>query len=130
MVLADAGTMSILPSDELVARRDEPRGHHRWEGVFIAQGPGIRAGARVDELSIVDVAPLILHRLGLPVPDDMAGRVPTAIFEAEELERRAPRRVAAAVAPAGTTAAANDLELDAEEQAGVMERLRALGYVE
>ena len=43
--------------------------------------PVIRAGARVDELSIVDVAPLLLHRLGLPVPDDMAGSVPVEIFE-------------------------------------------------
>ncbi|WP_187368725.1 alkaline phosphatase family protein [Baekduia soli] len=130
MVLADAGTVSILPSDELISRRDEPRGHHRWEGIFIAQGPGIRAGAQVDELSIVDVAPLVLHRLGLPVPDDMAGRVPTEILEPSELARNAPRSAPAAAAPAPVPDRSADLVLDAEEQAGVMDRLRALGYVE
>ena len=130
MVLADGGTMSILPSDTLVARRAEPRGHHRWEGIFAATGPGVRAGARVDELSIVDVAPLLLHLLDLPVPDDMAGRVPVEILEPAELERRPPRHTAATTAPVVPAGAADDLALDPEEQAGVMDRLRALGYVE
>ena len=97
MVLADGGTMSILPSDSIVARREEVAGHHRWEGIFVAAGPGIRPGVKAGELSIVDVAPLVLHQLGLPVPEDMAGRVPVEIFElrrAADGGRRAghPRR--------------------------------------
>ena len=92
--------MSILPSETVVARRPQPRGHHRWEGIFLAAGPGIRAGASVEELSIVDVAPLLLHQLGLPAPEDMAGSVPEAIFEPGELERR-PR----AARPRGPPAA-------------------------
>jgi hypothetical protein len=79
-------------------------------------------------LSIVDVAPFLLHQLGLPVPEDMSGSLPEAVFEPGELERRPVRRVAAAAAPAASPAA--DVELEPEEQAVVMERLRALGYVE
>jgi predicted AlkP superfamily phosphohydrolase/phosphomutase len=129
LVLADGGTISILPSEKLVARRGETRGHHRWEGVLLASGPGIRSCAEVDELSIVDVAPLVLHQLGLPIPDDMAGRVPTEILEAEELERRPPRYASSAgwQQPRGEPA---DIELDADEEAAVLKRLRALGYVE
>jgi predicted AlkP superfamily phosphohydrolase/phosphomutase len=130
MVLADGGTISILPSETLVARRPEPRGHHRWEGVFLAAGPGIRTGASVDELSIVDVAPLLLHQLGLPVPDDVSGSVPTAVFEPRALERRPPRSAPAPAPPAPVSSPAAELELEPEEQAAVMERLRALGYVE
>ncbi|MGP0050350.1 MAG: alkaline phosphatase family protein, partial [Solirubrobacteraceae bacterium] len=129
IVLADGGTISILPSETIVARREQVRGHHRWEGIFLAAGPGIRAGETAAELSIVDVAPLVLHRLGLGVPDDMAGRLPVEILEPEELSRRPPRTVAAAPAPAPAAMPAN-LELQPEEQAAVMERLRALGYVE
>jgi predicted AlkP superfamily phosphohydrolase/phosphomutase len=132
LVLADGGTMSILPSETIVARRPEPRGHHRWEGIFFAVGPGIRAGESVEELSIVDVAPLLLHQLGLPVPEDMSGSVPEAVFESGELERR-PVRHAPAQAPAAlvsSPAADVDVELEPEEQAALMERLRALGYVE
>jgi predicted AlkP superfamily phosphohydrolase/phosphomutase len=129
LVLADGATISILPSETLIARRPEPRGHHRWEGTFIASGPGIRQGAEVDELSIVDVAPLILHRLGLPVPDDMEGRLATEILEAEELERQPPRR-SGPLAWTQSEPERADLELDRDEQAAVVQRLRALGYVE
>jgi predicted AlkP superfamily phosphohydrolase/phosphomutase len=130
MVLADGGTISILPSDTLVARRAEPRGHHRWEGIFLASGPGIRAGTVVDELSIVDVAPLILHRLGLPVPDDMSGRVPVEILEPQELDAHPPQRAPAAAPPRAPDPEPADLELDPDEQASLLQRLRALGYVE
>jgi predicted AlkP superfamily phosphohydrolase/phosphomutase len=130
IVLADGGTMSILPSEAIVARREQPRGHHRWEGVLIAAGPGIRAGARIDEVSIVDVAPLLLHQLGLPVPDDMAGSVPVEMFEPDALESRPPCR-APASAPALVAAPSRaDMALGPEEQAAVLERLKALGYVE
>jgi predicted AlkP superfamily phosphohydrolase/phosphomutase len=130
LVLADGGTISILPSETVVARRPQPRGHHRWEGIFLAAGPGIRAGASVEELSIVDVAPLLLHQIGLPAPEDMSGSVPEAIFEAGELERRPVRRVPAGPAATLVSSPAAGVELEPEEQAALMERLRALGYVE
>jgi predicted AlkP superfamily phosphohydrolase/phosphomutase len=129
LVLADGGTISILASETIVARRPEPRGHHRPEGVFIATGPGIRRSAAVDELSLVDVAPLVLHQLGLPVPDDLDGRFPLEVLESEELERRPPRQ-AAATAWAGPADQAGGPELHPDEEAEVVERLRALGYVE
>jgi predicted AlkP superfamily phosphohydrolase/phosphomutase len=129
LVLADGGTISILASDTLVACRPEPRGHHRPEGVFIAGGPGIRRSAAIDELSLVDVAPLLLHRLGLPVPDDLDGRFPLEILEPGELERR-PLRRAAATAWAGPAGDPAVQQLDPDEEAAVLERLRALGYVE
>jgi predicted AlkP superfamily phosphohydrolase/phosphomutase len=130
MILTDAGTMSILPSETIFGRREQPRGHHRWEGTFIATGPGIRAGAEVAGLSIVDVAPLLLHQLELPVPDDVAGRLPEEIFEDGELERRPLRRVRAGAPPAALATSAADLALEPEEQAALLDRLRALGYVE
>ena len=130
MVLADGGTLSILPSETIVARREQPRGHHRWEGTFIAKGPGIRSGAEVPELSIVDIAPLLLHSLGLPVPEDMAGRLPIEIFEPEALAARPLRLAPASPEPEALVGAAEALELEPDEQAALVERLRALGYVE
>lgn len=95
----------------------------------MASGPGIRPGLRAEDVSIVDVAPLVLYRLGLPVPDDMAGRVPTEIFELEEIELRPPRR-APAGQPEPRTVPDGDLTLEPDEEANLMQRLRALGYVE
>ena len=130
LVLADGGTLSILPSETIVARREQARGHHRWEGIMVAAGPGIISGAVVDELSIVDIAPLVLHRLGLPVPEDITGRLPTEIFTAQELAARPLRTVPAGPQPEPVTAPDGDLELEPEEQEALVERLRALGYVE
>lgn len=126
LVLADGAAVSILRSDEVVRRREQPNGNHRWHGILLARGPEIRAGARVEELSIVDVAPLLLHSLGVPVPEGLDGRVPTELFDPGALARRPPS-YAPAAAPAPTAAA---VPFDDEEEATIVGRLRALGYVE
>ena len=131
MILADAGTMSILPSQEILARRDPARGHHRWEGTFVAAGPGIRSGHHGRR------AVARRRRAAAAAPARPAGArrrrragCRTAIFEDGELERRPPRMVPAAAAPADLAASAADLALDPAEQAALMDRLQALGYVE
>ncbi len=56
-------------------------GDHRLNGIFIASGPDIRdAGQGVKDLIIYDIAPTILHLFGVPVPQDMDGRVLKEIF--------------------------------------------------
>jgi predicted AlkP superfamily phosphohydrolase/phosphomutase len=50
-------------------------GTHRDDGIFVARGPAIRAGVAVDGARIIDLAPSLLHLLGVPVPEDMDGRV-------------------------------------------------------
>jgi predicted AlkP superfamily phosphohydrolase/phosphomutase len=58
-------------------RRKE--GTHRPEGIFLVNGPSVRAGHRQNS-QIADVTPTILAALGLPVPDDMDGSVITEVF--------------------------------------------------
>lgn len=50
--------------------------NHDWDGIFI-MGNGTRdgGGVRRDGLQLMDVAPTILSHYGLPIPDDMLGRV-------------------------------------------------------
>jgi len=55
-------------------------GFSSQRGIFIVSGPGIKEGFQI-ESNIVDVAPTILHVLGVPVPSDMDGRVLKEIFE-------------------------------------------------
>jgi predicted AlkP superfamily phosphohydrolase/phosphomutase len=125
--LEDGAAVSIVRSDTLWRRRPHPSGNHQWQGVFLAGGPGIRAGARIAELSIVDVAPLILYALGVPIPDDLDGRLPSEVFLPEHLERRPPATAPAVHEPAERDAA---VTYDPEEEATIVGRLRALGYVE
>ncbi len=68
----------------------------------------------------MDLAPTILHLMGLPVPDDMDGRVLTSALSIERAVEYEEVRAAEADAEAG---------LSAEETAEVEERLRSLGYL-
>lgn len=101
---------------------------HRQFGVIAGDGPGIERG-RIDGASIFDVAPTLLAALGLPVPDDLPGRVldpflPPAARRArnevgrlasfEVLPRERPEREALASA-----------EADRER----LRELAALGYI-
>jgi predicted AlkP superfamily phosphohydrolase/phosphomutase len=47
---------------------------HRDDGILIADGPDLRAGAPVGGARIIDLAPTILTLLGVPLPDDLDGR--------------------------------------------------------
>lgn len=130
LVMRDGGLVSILPSEEVVAKRDVIAGAHRPVGVFAARGPGIRRGATLGELSILDIAPLALYSLGLPIPENMEGAVPTdELYESEALARRPAVRGAAAVS-VDAIDVQDEPSMDAEDEQQVLEQMRALGYLE
>jgi predicted AlkP superfamily phosphohydrolase/phosphomutase len=95
-------------------------GCHRLHGIFIARGPEVRSGETVVGARILDLAPTILHLMGLPVPDHMDGRVLTEVLSTPRPVERLSTQ------PAGEEA---DAGLSAEETAEVEERLRSLGYL-
>lgn len=101
-------------------------GNHREEGVLLAAGPGIRRGSRAPELSIYDVAPLLLHLAGLPVAEDMPGRVPEEIL-AEEARAARPVRRIPDHGPRALPAALGALE-GLESADVIQQRLDQLGY--
>lgn len=98
-------------------------GSHRRHGVFIACGPDVPHGRSIAGARIVDLAPTLLHLMGVPVPDDMDGRVlEDALTEAFRVRRAVARQAAA---PTEQPPA----DFSPDEQAEVEERLRALGYL-
>ncbi len=92
------------------------------DGVLFARGPGVEAGASTRGTSVNDVTPTVLAWRGLALADDFDGRV--AAFLTPPVEQ--PERIA--------TYDVREIErLDAtasgsEEE--IMDRLRALGYIE
>jgi hypothetical protein len=52
------------------------------DGLLLAIGDGVRAGATIRQASVLDVAPTILYLMGLPVARDMEGRVLTEMLDA------------------------------------------------
>jgi predicted AlkP superfamily phosphohydrolase/phosphomutase len=96
-------------------------GSHRREGILIASGPTIRHG-RIHAARLEDLAPTILHLLGVPVVDDMDGRVLTSIFtdtfQQQPVVYQPPLKSGDA-----------SIELTSAMQATLEERLRTLGYL-
>lgn len=60
-----------------------PSGTHAGapDGLLLAAGDGIRAGAVLQQASVLDIAPTVLYLMGLPVARDMDGRVLTEMLE-------------------------------------------------
>ncbi|MCD6600301.1 MAG: alkaline phosphatase family protein [Dehalococcoidia bacterium] len=56
-------------------------GWHARNGTFMAYGPDVKSTSeKLENLKIYDITPTLLHMFGLPVPDDMDGRVLTEIL--------------------------------------------------
>jgi predicted AlkP superfamily phosphohydrolase/phosphomutase len=105
-------------------------GMHRTEaalhGVLVMAGGPIRRGARLDGATILDVAPTVLHLLGLPIPEELEGTVLTETLEPEWL---AAHPVVKRTLATPTTAVGGGTAPDALEER-LREELRALGYLE
>jgi predicted AlkP superfamily phosphohydrolase/phosphomutase len=56
-------------------------GSHRREGILIMKGPHFKKGLRCEDASILDLTPTVLHCLGLPVDEDMDGKVLIECFK-------------------------------------------------
>ncbi len=109
-------------------------GRHHTDGVILLSGPGIREGRMIEGASILDVAPTALYLMGLPVGEDMDGRVLADAIEGSHLEAHPVETVPTydTLAPSGALEAARDQE-DSRATAipkATVERMLELGYVE
>jgi len=70
-----------LNLDEVIDFNPRQTGTHSENyGVFIIQGPRIKKGKKITDITPYDVAPTILSLLGEPIPSEMDGRVLKEIF--------------------------------------------------
>ena len=98
-------------------------GEHDATAIFLAAGAPIRHVEDRGRISVLDVAPLIFHLAGAPVPDDLEGAVP----EAWLVEGEVVRHVAAELLPGIRRAEAAGVD---PSDPRLIQKLRRLGYVE
>ena len=134
--LRDHGFISVLNSREVVRPRTAPFGTHHPHGVLLGWGPGIRSGVQAGHCDILDVAPLLLHSLGLTIPAEYEGAFPESLYEPAYLASDWPHAGApteSAVTfepPSAESDAGDEVEMDEEDEAILLERLKSLGYIE
>jgi hypothetical protein len=93
-------------------------------GTLAASGSGVKLGA-VAQGAVVDIAPTILHALGVPIARDLDGRVIDALFEPRVLASNPVRYVDTYGQRGAISAVRSGTPLDRE----MIDRLRSLGYV-
>jgi predicted AlkP superfamily phosphohydrolase/phosphomutase/tetratricopeptide (TPR) repeat protein len=108
----------------------EPAGpaiQHRPFGVFCMKGPHIQKDERIYGANLLDVTPTILTLFGLPVGDDMDGRVLAQAFEQPpEISRIASWEDE----PGECGMHPADLRMDPAAAQAVLQQFVALGYIQ
>ena len=99
-----------------------PTGDHRLEGMIVGVGPAFENGASPNGACLLDIAPTILHLLGVPLPDDMDGRVLTELLKPEF--RNSMQLQDSVVSESIDTG-----PLNPDEEALIQQRLADLGYL-
>jgi len=100
-------------------------GGHQPEGIILAAGAGIKQNARIEGAKLVDIVPTALYFLGLPIPEDMDGRVLWELFEPDHITQHS-----LSYGPATEARPDADTGLTEVESAAIEARLRQLGYLD
>lgn len=115
--------MAEMGSETLFAPNKARNGTHTLDGIFIAQGPGIRAGQTINA-NLVDIAPTAVHLAGVPIPEETDGEVLLRMYTETAVARQREIKWASTYL--------NDKDsqiLTEEEQAQIEKQLRDLGYL-
>lgn len=105
-----------------------PAAEHRQFGIFAAKGHGIRQDDRIYGASLIDICPTLLHLFGLPVGEDMDGKVLLDIYENPPADiQRIPSWDAV---PGDHGMHPPDKQISAADSKAALDQLVALGYIE
>jgi len=107
--------------DEWYGEEGVWKGGNMPEGIFLANGPSFREDGLTERANIVDLAPTILHSMGVDIPTDMDGEVLNIFATGTDPEERP-------VQSRDPIDKSDNQEETAER--GVEERLESLGYLE
>ncbi len=140
--MGEGATVVICSDHGFRSDPSHPRkADHSGYGVLIVKGQGVRAGHDLNltlggsiadrlrgRVSVFEVLPTLLYMHGLPISDELDGRVLYRLFERSYLASRPEVRVAS-YGDFGSTRKI-ELEVSAEAQEEHLERLRSLGYID
>jgi predicted AlkP superfamily phosphohydrolase/phosphomutase len=98
-------------------------------GILVMAGEHVAAGASADDAELADITPTVLALLGLPVAEDMDGRILDELFTETWREKRPAARIAT-YDTAEWLEARDRTPVPSDADAELLERLEALGYLD
>ncbi len=98
--------------------------HYPEPGVLLMYGKPFRKGLNLSGASVYDIVPTVLYLLGLPVPEDMPGKVLEKAMLGAYMDDNPVRTV-----KSYETSELQPLEPPPEVDDELLERLKALGYI-
>ncbi len=133
LVVSDHGfaTGRRRPDDVKPFIEGKPGLWHELTGIFLAAGPGIGRG-EIPTVTLYDIAPTVLHLLGLPLAEDMPGKIPQSLLDEAFAARTPIEKVPSYEGLGPRTPAAGATEIAEEGKAAeqeMVEQLRSLGYI-
>ncbi len=131
--LGDDLNVVIVSDHGFTSRHEHPdparpqlTGKHRIDGVLITSGPAFSGSGYFEGATVLDIAPTVLAVMGLPVAEDMDGRVLQETISDEHLERYPITTVPSYEPAIGREGA----DVGSTMDESIREQLRSLGYIE
>ena len=87
---------------------------------------GFKSGVQVEPLSLLDIAPLLLYSLRLPIPEEMEGRLPVEILRSQPSEW--PGAESSSVGESRPEERSEEEEVEDKEI--LIRQLKRLGYMD
>jgi predicted AlkP superfamily phosphohydrolase/phosphomutase/tetratricopeptide (TPR) repeat protein len=130
MILSDHGflTGESRPEGLLPYTKLQPAEWHDHWGIVVLHGPGIRAG-QLPAASVYDIAPTLLYLEGLPLAEDMPGRLIAAALAPTAAGRVPPPSIRTYELAGSRLEQPTGNAVDSAAMDEMMANLRALGYV-
>jgi len=122
-----------LPQEELnhnvfsiVDEKSKITGHHFscFNGIFILNSPAIKSDAHLDNAHIMDITPNVLYLMGLPVAEEMDGRVWIEVVKPEFQKKYPLRKV-----KYNLYKEKREIKFGKEEEEEIKRQLKDLGYL-
>ncbi len=126
MIVSDHG---FLNNDRRPTREVDPAQWHRNFGIFVLAGPGVKRDEMMHGATLLDIAPTILTLFGLPVGQDMEGKVLVNAFEEMPTVERIPSWEEVPD-PSAEGAPRERVADDPEATAAALQQLVELGYLQ
>ena len=124
------GVGPIGDPDARGSARQVQEGSHREEGVLLMAGPGVRHVRAEQAARLEDLAPTILHLMGLAVPADMDGRVLSEALSRDLMEGVQVTSELPQDAGGGTDGGGSTVWESPEDEEAILNRLRGIGYLD